>query len=162
MELSVGARLPEASLVKVMPEGQETVTTTALTAGRRVVIFAVPGAFTPTCDSAHLPSFIRSMDALRAKGIDEVACLAVNDPFVLRAWARASGAYEAGITMLSDPEGAFTAAIGMAFSLPAAGLINRSKRYAMMVEDGVVRIWNPEPDRGCAISGGEAMVADLG
>lgn len=162
MELSVGARLPEATLVKVMPEGQETVTTSALTAGRRVVVFAVPGAFTPTCDSAHLPSFIRTMDALKAKGIDEVACLAVNDVHVMRAWGRASGAFDAGITMLSDPEGAFSAAIGMVFSVPAVGMTNRSKRYAMMVEDGVVKVWNPEPDRGCAISGGEAMVADLG
>ncbi len=162
MELSVGARLPEATLVRVTPEGQEAVTTTALTAGRRVVLFAVPGAFTPTCDSEHLPSFIRTIGALKSKGIDEVACLAVNDVFVMRAWGRAAGAFDAGITMLSDPEAAFSASIGMVFSVPAVGLINRSKRYAMMVEDGVVRVWNPEPDRGCAISGGEAMVAALG
>jgi cytochrome c peroxidase len=162
MGISVGERLVEATLLLVRPEGQEAVTTTAFTAGRRVVIFAVSGAFTPTCDAAHLPSFLRNLGALRAQGIDAVACLAVNDVHVMRAWGRASGAFDAGITMLVDPEGAFTAAIGMQFSVPAVGMIGRSRRYAMMIEDGVVRIWNPEPDRGCAVSGGEAMLAALG
>lgn len=162
MEISVGSRLPDATLLRVKPDGHEPVTVADYFGGRRVVVFAVPGAFTPTCDSAHLPSFIRTKPQFDAKGIDEVACLATNDVHVMRAWGKASGAYDAGIGMLSDPGAAFSKAIGMAFSVPGAAMMDRSKRYAMLVEDGVVTVWHPEPGVGCAISGGEAMLEDIG
>ncbi|GKY88792.1 peroxiredoxin [Sinisalibacter aestuarii] len=129
--------------------------------GRKVVIFAVPGAFTPTCHSAHVPGFIRVMEGLKEKGVDEVICLAANDPFVMQAWGEATGATAAGIALLSDADGSFADAIGMRFDAAAAGLFARSKRYALAAEDGVVTVWHPETGRGCEISGGEAMLAAL-
>lgn len=161
MTISTGDTLPDATLMKLGAQGPETVTISALTKGRKVVIFAVPGAYTPTCHSAHVPSFVRVMDALKAKGVDEVICLAGNDPFVMAAWGAATGATDAGITMLSEADGSFAKAIGMELDAPAAGLFARSKRYAMAVEDGVVTVWHPETGAGCEISGGEAMVEAL-
>lgn len=161
MPLAVGDRLPEASFTRMGPNGPEAVTVSDLTRGRKVVIFAVPGAFTPTCDSAHVPSFIRTRDAILAKGVDEIVCLSVNDAHVMRRWGESTGATAAGIAMLADGEGSFTRAIDMAFDAPVVGMMGRSKRYAMLVEDGVVRVWHPETTRGCEISGGEAMLAAL-
>ena len=161
MTLDVGTRLPEAALGRIGDNGPEQVALGPILKGRKVVIFAVPGAYTPTCHSAHVPSFIRVIDGLRAKGIDEVICLAVNDPFVMQSWGEATGATAAGITMLSDADGSFSRAIGMDFDAAAAGLYGRSKRYAMAAEDGVVTVWHPETGSGCEISGGEAMVAAL-
>jgi peroxiredoxin len=123
------------------------------------VIFAVPGAFTPTCHSAHVPSFMRTKDQFTEKGVDEIICVSVNDPFVMKAWGEVTGATEAGITMLSDAESAFTKAIGMDFDAPPAGLIARSKRYAMLVEDGIVTQLNEESSPGeCEISAGEGLL----
>lgn len=139
--------------------GPEPVDLAGKVKGRKVVIFAVPGAFTPTCHSAHVPSFIRQKDALKAKGVDEIICVAVNDPWVMNAWAEATGAVADGITMLSDASGAFTKAIGMDFDAEPVGFSGRSKRYAMMAEDGVVKVLHAEESPGtCEISGGEAMV----
>jgi cytochrome c peroxidase len=126
------------------------------------VVFAVPGAFTPTCHSAHMPSFVRTKDQFDAKGIDDVLCIAVNDVHVLREWAEVTGAAAAGIKVLSDGDGAFTRAIGMSFDAPATGMMGRSKRYAMVVEDGVVRTLHLEIARGvCETTAGEAMLATL-
>ncbi|MFN6977916.1 MAG: peroxiredoxin [Gemmobacter sp.] len=162
MAISVGDRLPEGTLVKLGASGPEAVSIAALTAGRRVVIFAVPGAFTPTCHAAHVPSFIRTKAQFDAKGIDEVVCVSVNDPFVMKAWGEATGASGAGIAMLADGTGAFTAAIGMAFDAPAVGLMGRSARYAMVVEDGVVTVLHKEENPGtCEVSGGEALLAAI-
>ena len=161
MSISVGDTLPDATLTRIGATGPEAISVEALTAGRKVVIFAVPGAYTPTCHSAHVPSFIRTMDQLRAKGVDEVVCVAVNDAHVMKAWGEATGATAAGITMLSDGMGEFTEKLGLAFDVPAIGLKGRTKRFAMMVEDGVVKVYHPETGRGCEISGGEAMVAAL-
>lgn len=162
MSISVGDKLPEATLVKLGDNGPEGVSLTSLTAGRKVAIFAVPGAFTPTCHSAHVPSFIRTKDQFAAKGVDDIICVSVNDPFVMKAWGEATGADKAGILMLSDADSAMTKAIGMAFDAPPAGLIARSKRYAMLVEDGVVRVFHPEESPGtCEISGGEALLAEV-
>ena len=162
MTISTGDRLPAADLIRLGPSGPEAVSTEALTKGRKVIIFAVPGAFTPTCHSAHVPSFIRQKDALMAKGVDEIVCVAVNDPFVMKAWGEATGANTAGISMLSDGTGAFTAALGLAFDAPPVGLMGRSKRYAMLVEDGVVEVLNMEQAPGtCELSGGEAMLESL-
>ncbi|PTW99509.1 peroxiredoxin [Pararhodobacter aggregans] len=161
MTISVGDTLPEATLSKIGAEGPEAVSVSDLTKGRKVVIFAVPGAYTPTCHSAHVPSFIRTMDALKAKGVDEVVCLSVNDAFVMKSWGEDTGAAKAGITMLSDGMGELTEKLGLLFDAPPVGLKGRSKRYAMMVEDGVVKVYHPETGKGCEISGGEAMVEAL-
>ena len=161
MSISVGDSLPDASLQKIGAKGPEAVSVKDLTAGRKVVIFAVPGAFTPTCHSAHVPSFIRTMDKLKDKGVDEVVCVSVNDAFVMKTWGEATGATEAGITMLADGMGEFTEKLGLSFDVAGIGLKGRSKRYAMMVEDGVVKVYHPETGKGCEISGGEAMVDAL-
>lgn len=161
MSVSVGDRLPEATLSKIGPNGPEAIKVSDLTRGRKVVIFAVPGAFTPTCHSAHVPSFIRTKDALKAKGVDEIVCVSVNDAHVMKAWGEATGASAAGINMLSDGMGELTEKLGLAFDVAVIGLKGRSKRYAMMVEDGVVKVWHPETGKGCDISGGEAMLDAL-
>lgn len=162
MTISTGDRLPEAALMRIGAGGPEAVALGPLLAGRKVAIFAVPGAFTPTCQSAHVPSFLRTRKELAEKGVDEVICVAVNDPFVMAAWDHTTGAGAGGITMLADPEAAFTKAIGMDFTAPPAGLIDRSARYAMLVDDGVVTVLNVEDSPGaCEISAGEALLAAL-
>ncbi len=162
MTLSQGDTLPDATLSKMGDEGPEQVQLSNLVSGRKVVIFAVPGAFTPTCHSAHVPSFIRVKDDLAAKGVDEVICVSVNDPFVMGNWGEATGASAAGITMLGDAEAEFTKAIGMDFTAPPVGLINRSLRYAMVVDDGTVSVLHVEENPGvCETSAGEAILAAL-
>ena len=162
MTITVGDSLPEASLAKLGESGPEQVSISDVVKGRKVVIFAVPGAFTPTCQSAHVPSFMKVKDDLAAKGVDEVICVAVNDPWVMEAFGRETGAAGAGITMLADGSGAFTKAIGMDFDAPPVGFIGRSRRYAMLAEDGVVKVLHVEESPGtCEISGGEAMLAEV-
>jgi cytochrome c peroxidase len=159
MTISVGDILPEATFVRLGQSGPEEVTTATLTAGRKVVIFGLPGAYTPTCDSAHVPSFIRTKVQFDAKGVDEIICVSVNDPFVMKAWGEATGAADAGLAMLSDADSSFTKALGMNFDAPPAGLLARSKRYAMLVEDGKVVILNAETSRSaCEISAGEGLL----
>ena len=162
MTLTVGEKLPSATLLKIGANGPEAVDLAAVTAGRKVVIFAVPGAYTGVCTTAHVPSFIRTKPKFDAKGVDEILCVSVNDPFVMKAWGEATGATAAGITMLADAEASFTKAIGMAFSAPPVGLIDRSARYAMLVEDGVVKVLHREESPGaCEISAGEGLLAAL-
>jgi len=161
MTIDLGHKLPDANFLRMGPDGPSVEPLDSRLAGRRVVIFGVPAAFSSTCHTAHVPSFIRVMAGLRDKGVDEVICLSVNDPHVMLAWSEATGAAAAGITMLADADGAFTKAIGMAFDAPVVGFYGRSNRYALAAEDGVVTIWHPEPERGCAVSGGEAMLAAL-
>ena len=141
MTITVGDRLPEATLVKV-GDSPEQVTTTDFFAGRRVALFAVPGAFTPTCSAKHLPTFIEHGEALKAKGVDEIACTAVNDPFVLGAWAKQANAH--GITMLADGNGTFADALELSFDGAKFGMGKRSQRYSMIVNDGVVEQLNVE------------------
>ena len=162
MTISVGDRLPEATLIRLGAEGPEQISLSERLKGRKVVIFAVPGAFTPTCHSAHVPSFIRTRDQFAAKGVDEILCLSVNDPFVMKAWGEATGAAAAGITLLADADGAFTRAIGLDFDAGAVGLLGRSKRYALLAEDGVVRVLHLEESPGvCETSGGESLLAAI-
>ena len=162
MTIAVGDHLPEVTLTRFGDKGPEPVALADKLKGRKVAIFAVPGAFTPTCHSAHVPSFIRTKDQFTAKGVDEIICISVNDPFVMKAWGEATGATAAGLTMLADAESAFTNAIGMAFSAPPAGLIARSRRYALLAEDGVVKVLQIEQSPGtCEISGGEALLASI-
>lgn len=162
MTIAPGDTLPEATLVKMGADGPEALSLADHAKGKTLVIFAVPGAFTPTCHSAHVPSFIRTKDGFAAKGVDEIICVSVNDPFVMGAWGQATGATEAGITMLGDAESTFTKAVGMDFDAPPAGLIARSKRYAMVVTDGTVTKLHVEDSPGtCDVSGGEALLAEL-
>lgn len=163
MALNAGDTLPDATLLKIGDKGPETVALGDVLKGRKVVIFAVPGAFTPTCHSAHVPSFIRTRDGFADKGVDEVICLSVNDPFVMKNWGEATGASDAGITMLADPKSDFTRAAGMAFTAEGAGLIERSTRYALLAEDGVVKVIHAEESPGtCEMSGGESLLAAMG
>ncbi|KUJ78865.1 peroxiredoxin [Ruegeria profundi] len=160
--ISTGDTLPDATLTQMGADGPEEVRISDKTKGRKVVIFAVPGAFTPTCHSAHVPSFVRTKDQFTAKGVDEIICVAVNDPFVMKAWGEATGAANAGLTMLGDASAEFTKAIGMDFDAPPAGLYARSKRYAMLVEDGKVTALNVEENPGaCEISAGESLLETI-
>ncbi|MCC1482449.1 peroxiredoxin [Roseibaca sp. Y0-43] len=162
MSVKVGDTLPEATLSRIGADGPEQVELSSLTKGRKVVIFAVPGAFTPTCHSAHVPSFIRTKDQFMAKGVDEIICISVNDAFVMKTWGEVTGANDAGLTLLADGTGAYTKALGLNFDAPPVGLMGRSKRYAMLVEDGVVKVFLPEESPGtCEISGGEALLAAI-
>ncbi len=161
MTVAEGSRLPDAKLVRLGPNGPETVSVADLTKGRKVVIFAVPGAFTPTCHSAHMPGFVQNKAAFDAKGVDAIVCIAVNDVHVLRHWGEATGATAAGIAVLADATGEFTRAMGMSFDVPAVGMMGRSKRYALMAEDGVIKVWHPETTRGCEVSGAGAMLAAI-
>lgn len=159
MPISVGETLPGATLMTLGAEGPEAVALQDKLSGRKVVIFGLPGAYTGTCSTAHVPSFIRNVDAFKEKGVDEIICVSVNDPFVLDAWSKDTGAGEAGISMLGDCEAAFTKAIGMDFSAPPVGLIDRSLRYALYAEDGVVKVLQQEENPGvCDVSGGESLL----
>ncbi|MEP2783096.1 MAG: peroxiredoxin [Pseudoruegeria sp.] len=162
MTISVGDTLPGATLSVMGDEGPETVSLKEVTSGRKIAIFGLPGAYTGICSTAHVPSFMRARPALEAKGIDEVICISVNDPFVLQAWGDATGATEAGLTFLGDSNAAFTKEIGLDFSAPPVGLIDRSLRYSMVVDDGKVTILNVEENPGvCELSAGEALVDSL-
>jgi len=159
MTISVGDTLPAASLLQMGAEGPAAVDLAARVNGRKVVIFALPGAYTGTCTTAHVPSFMRTKDQFAAKGVDEIICISVNDPFVMQAWGESTGATEAGLTFLADADASFTKAMGLTFSAPPAGLIDRSKRYALMAEDGVVKVLQAEENPGvCETSGGEALL----
>ncbi len=162
MTITTGETIPNATLNRMGANGPETVELSTLTAGRKVVIFGLPGAFTGTCSTAHVPSFMRTIDGFKSKGVDEVICLSVNDPFVMAAWSKDTGAGDAGITMLGDAQSEFTTAIGMDFTAPPVGYVSRSKRYSMLVDNGVVTILNEEGSPGeCEISAGETLLAAL-
>lgn len=159
MTIEVGDRLPEATLIEKTDAGVAAVGLGELTKGRKVVLFGLPGAFTGTCSTRHLPSFIGVADKLRAKGVDEIVCVSVNDPHVMKAWGDGAGADKAGVRMLADAGSELTGALGLRFSRPEAGMYDRSKRYAMYVVDGEVKVLNLEANPGeCDISGGETML----
>lgn len=162
MTISVGTKLPEATLLHAGEKGVDQVAMADKVKGRKVVIFGLPGAYTGTCTTAHVPSFMRTSEKFRAKGVDEIICVSVNDPFVMKAWGEATGGAAAGITFLADSEGAFTKALGLDFTAAAVGLIGRSKRYALYAEDGVVKVLHLEENPGvCETSGGEALLAAI-
>ncbi len=161
MPITVGDTLPAATFRQMTADGPGTVESAELFAGK-VAVFAVPGAFTPTCHNVHLPSFIAGMDALKAKGVERVVCVTVNDPFVCGAWGDATGATSAGILVVGDSDGAFTKAVGLDFDGSGVGLGVRSKRYAMLVEDGVVKWLAVEDSPGQATAtSADAMMAAL-
>ena len=162
MTIAVGDKLPAATLIRMGANGPEQVALAELLKGRKVAIFGLPGAYTGTCSTAHVPSFMRVRGKLADKGVDEVICVSVNDGFVMKAWGEATGATAAGITMLGDADASLTKALGLAFSLPAIGLIDRSKRYSLLAEDGVVKVLNLEENAGaCEISAGETLLGQI-
>ncbi|SHE72784.1 Peroxiredoxin [Kaistia soli DSM 19436] len=160
MTISVGERLPDAKFRIMTPDGVVEKTTAEIFGGKKVVLFAVPGAFTPTCHNNHLPGYIDQGDAIKAKGVDEIAVVAVNDVFVMSAWAKATGG-EGKILYLADGAGAFTKAAGLEVDLGPAGLGVRSRRYAMVVEDGTVTALNIEDAPGVTVSGAAAVLGLL-
>lgn len=149
MIISVGETLPEATFHHIGEDGPGTATTADIFSGKKVVLFAVPGAFTPTCHNNHLPGFVEHSDAIKAKGIDEIAVVSVNDVFVMDAWAGVSGA-EGKVKFLSDPNADFAKATGMELDLTERGLGMRLKRFAMVVDDGKVAVLNVEDNPGQA------------
>lgn len=161
MSIAVGERMPEATLVTMGANGPEQVNLGDRLRGRRVVVFALPGAFTGTCSTAHVPSFMRTAETFRAKGVEEIICISVNDPFTLKAWGEATGAARAGITFLGDADGSMTKGLGLEFTAPHLGLIGRSNRYAAIVEDGVITHANIDKPGACEISTGEALLEKL-
>lgn len=161
MTIEIGARLPEATLLQMGAAGAEAVQLADKLKGRKVVIFGLPGAYTGTCSTAHVPSFIRTAKGFADKGVDEIICISVNDPFVMKAWGEATGATAAGITMLGDADSSFSKAIGQTFEVPHLGFFARSKRYSLLAEDGVVTRFNPEVGPGCEISAGEHLLSQL-
>ncbi|WP_152045002.1 peroxiredoxin [Aureimonas psammosilenae] len=147
MTIAIGEPIPQATLKTPTEDGTREIATTEVFAGRKVVLFGVPGAFTPTCSQNHLPGFLDHNDEIRAKGVDEIAVLAVNDHHVMKAWQKATGA-EGRILFLADGNGDFTKALGLDVDLAVAGLGTRSRRFSMIVEDGVVKLLNVEEKPG--------------
>ncbi|MDK9697069.1 MAG: peroxiredoxin [Siculibacillus sp.] len=161
MPIAVGDRLPAATFKTMTAEGVKEVTTADVFAGRKVVLFAVPGAFTPTCSKAHLPGYLANRDAILAKGVDEIVVTAVNDVFVMDAWSKANDA-DGKILFLADGAAAFVSAIGLTLDLTAAGMGVRSQRWSMLVDDGVVKELNFEEKPGVAdLTGGACMLGHL-
>jgi peroxiredoxin len=142
MTIQVGDRLPDVPLAIATADGPQQTTTSEYFGGKKVALFAVPGAFTPTCSARHLPSYVEKAHDLKSSGIDEIACVSVNDPFVMAAWGKRDGSQD--ITMLADGNGAFSDAIGLSMDGAKFGMGKRSQRYSMLVNDGVVEQLNVE------------------
>ncbi|MEH3120979.1 MAG: peroxiredoxin [Sphingomonas phyllosphaerae] len=159
MAIGVGDPLPSVQLTKLTPDGREPVDTAEFFKGRRVALFAVPGAYTPTCSAKHLPGFVEKADALKEKGIDEIACTAVNDPFVLEAWAKANDAQ--GVTMLADGNADFATALGLDMDGTKFGMGRRSQRYAMIVDDGKIESLHVEAPGEFRVSSADHLLATL-
>ena len=160
MTIQVGDRIPETNLVKATADGPQPVSSTDYFAGRRVALFSVPGAFTPTCSARHLPGFVDKADELKAKGVDEIACTAVNDAFVLQAWKDSAGA-EGKVTMLADGNGDLARALGLTMDGSKFGLGQRGQRFSMVVNDGVVESLNVEEPGAFAVSSADYMIERL-
>ena len=161
MPIKVGDRLPASTFRVMTAEGPKPRSTDEVFKGKRVALFAVPGAFTPTCSNLHMPSFLNNVGALKAKGVDTVAVVSVNDVFVMEAWKKANNA-EGKIEFLADGNAEFAKSIDMAFDGSAAGLGTRSKRYSMLVEDGVVKKLNIEEAPGkCELSSGQKLLEQI-
>ncbi|MBO6945794.1 peroxiredoxin [Altererythrobacter sp.] len=159
MAISVGDKLPEVTLVKATENGPEQVSSSEYFAGKRVALFSVPGAFTPTCSARHLPGYVEKAAELKAKGVDEIAATAVNDAFVMGAWNKAAGSED--ITMLADGNGDFAEAVGLTMDGSGFGMGKRGQRYSMIVEDGVVKELNVEAPGDFSVSSAEHMLGQL-
>ncbi len=160
MSIREGDALPDVTLTRMTANGPEQVSTGELFGKGRAVLFAVPGAFTPTCSAKHLPGFIAHADAIRAKGVDLVACVAVNDAFVMGAWGKAQGA-DGAVEMLADGNGEFARALGLEMDASGFGMGTRSQRFAMIIEDGVVKKLFVEAPGAFEVSSAEHVLANL-
>jgi peroxiredoxin len=160
MTIKVGDRIPSATLRYLTQEGVKAVGTDEFFGGKKVVVFGLPGAYTRTCSSRHLPGYVANSAAIRQKGIDTIACLSVNDAFVMNAWGKEHGAADK-VVMLGDGSAEFTKAIGLDLDRTEAGMGIRSQRYSIIVDDGVVTALNIEPSGEYGVSSAEAMLAGL-
>ena len=159
MTIQIGDRLPDVPLTLATAEGPQPTTSADYFAGKRVALFAVPGAFTPTCSARHLPSYVEKAGDLKGAGIDEIACISVNDPFVMSAWGQRDGSQD--ITMLADGNGAFADATGLVMDGSKFGMGKRSQRYSMIVDDGVVEQLNVEAPGEYRASSAEYLLDQL-
>lgn len=159
MTIAKGDKIPDVALVKATADGPDKLGSADFFAGKKVALFAVPGAFTPTCSAKHLPGFVKKAAELKAKGVDEIACVSVNDAFVMGAWGKASGS--ADITMLADGNGDFAKAVGLDADFSGFGMGGRSQRYSMIVDDGVVTELNVEGPGEFKVSSAEHMLGQL-
>jgi len=159
MSISVGDKLPEVTMTKATAEGPEKISSTEYFAGKKVALFSVPGAFTPTCSARHLPGYVEKAGELKAKGVDEIVGTAVNDAFVMGAWNQASGSED--ITMLADGNGDFAEAVGLTMDGSGFGLGKRGQRFSMVVDNGVVSELNVEAPGDFSVSSAEHMLAQL-
>ena len=160
MAIQVGDRIPNVTLMKAGKEGPEPVDTESFFAGRKVAIFSVPGAFTPTCSARHLPGFVEKAEDLRAKGVDEIACVSVNDAFVMGAWGQQAGT-DGKVTMLADGNGEFAQTIGLTMDGSKFGMGTRGQRWSAIVDDGVVRELNVEEPGAFNVSSAEFILNQL-
>ena len=160
MTIKVGDKLPEASLMIATPEGPQATTTDDFFKGKRVALFALPGAFTPTCSAKHVPGFKAHAAELKAKGVDQIACLSVNDAFVMKAWAKDQGV-DGEMIMLADGNGDFTKAVGLEMDGSRFGLGSRSQRYSLIAKDGVVEQLNVEQGGEFRVSSAEYLLEHL-
>ncbi|MEN8676192.1 MAG: peroxiredoxin [Alteriqipengyuania sp.] len=159
MNISEGDTIPQVKISKATEGGPEPVDTREFFAGRKVALFAVPGAFTPTCSAKHLPGFAEKAEELKSKGVDEIACISVNDAFVMGAWQQADGSKD--VTMLADGNGEFAEAMGLTMDGSGFGMGKRSQRYSMIVDDGKVRKLNVEKPGDFSVSSAEHMLGQL-
>ena len=160
MTIAVGDRMPAGQFTVMGESGPETVTTQELFAGKKVVVFSVPGAFTPTCSAKHLPGFVEHADAIKAKGVDTIACIAVNDVFVMSAWGQAGDVGDK-IVMLADGNGTYTKALGLELDASGFGMGTRGQRFSIIVDDGVVKQLNVEPAGQFGVSSAESALEQL-
>jgi len=160
MTIKVGDTIPSMKLMMATPEGPKETSTDDVFKGKKVVLFAVPGAFTPTCSAKHLPGFVQNAEAIKAKGVDTVACIAVNDPFVMGAWGKEQGCADK-VTMLADGSGHFAKALGLELDISARGMGVRSQRYALVAENGKVTHLGVEAPGGFDVSRAESILAAL-
>jgi peroxiredoxin len=160
MAIKVGDKLPDVKLKTMTADGIKDMSTGELFGGKRVVLFALPGAFTPTCSAKHLPGFVEQADQIRAKGVDRIVCLSVNDAFVMGAWAKAQGAGDK-VLLVADGNAEFSNAVGLAFDGSGFGMGTRSQRYAMIIENGSVKQLFVEKPMEFKVSSAEAVLAAL-
>ncbi len=160
MTVKVGDRVPSATLKTMGPEGPKNISTDELFKGKKVALFSVPGAFTPTCSAKHLPGFVKNADALKAKGVQEIVCMAVNDAFVMDAWGKSQSA-EGKVTMVADGNADFAKALGLELDASGHGMGTRGKRFSMVVENGVVKQLNVEQPGAFEVSSADAMLKNL-
>lgn len=159
MTIQVGDRIPEAT-VNVLRDGVQAVSSTEIFDGKKVVLFSVPGAFTPTCDAKHLPGFVERAAEIRAKGVDTIACMAVNDPFVMKAWGKSQGC-DGKVVMIADGNAEYTKALGLEMDATGFGMGIRGQRFALIVDDGVVKQVNVEEKGEFKVSSAEHILSQL-